>query len=189
MKCQLKICLLFLFICNCAVVFSQTAYTLTPSQKNEDCTKGSAAIDIQGLQSTDTITVAWSNGQSGVFSITDIDAGNYNVHVTIKNKIDTTVNFAVTKEKCKVVASNHFTPNGDSYNDTWQLGNTDRYPNFELYVFNKWGQQVHSQKGNYTPWDGKWNGINVLDGTYYFVFYYDGGNKHDFVKGDVTILR
>jgi hypothetical protein len=48
---------------------------------------------------------------------------------------------------------------------------------------------VHSQKGTYTPWDGKWNGINVLDGTYYYVFYYDGGNKHDLVKGDVTILR
>jgi gliding motility-associated-like protein len=169
--------------------YSQSSYTLTPSQKNEDCTKGAAGIDVQGLQTTDTLTIDWSNGQSAVSSINDLSEGDYNAHVIIKNKLDTTVNYKIEKEKCKVVASNHFTPNGDNYNDVWQLANTQYYPNFELYVFNKWGQQVHSQKGSYTPWDGKWNGINALDGTYYYVFYYDGNNKHDLAKGDVTILR
>ena len=48
---------------------------------------------------------------------------------------------------------------------------------------------MHSQKGTYTPWDGKWNGIHVPDGTYYYVFYYDGGHKNKHVKGDVTVLR
>lgn len=185
---RFKVILLFCLF-SCMYGKSQSSYNLTPSQKNEDCTKGAAGIDIQGIQSNDTVNVTWSNGQANVNSISDLDAGNYNVHVVIKNKLDTTINYSINKDKCKVYPSNHFTPNGDNYNDTWQVGNTQYYPNFELYVFNKWGQQVHSQKGSYTPWDGKWNGINALDGTYYYVFYYDAGNKHDFVKGDVTILR
>ena len=48
---------------------------------------------------------------------------------------------------------------------------------------------MHSQKQNYTPWNGTWNGVNVLDGTYYYVFYYDGSNKDKIIKGDITVLR
>ncbi|MBA3663090.1 MAG: gliding motility-associated C-terminal domain-containing protein [Bacteroidetes bacterium] len=177
------------FLCLAPSIFCQNTYTFNPGQKNEDCTKGSAAVEILSPQAGDTITITWSNGQTGVLSISNLSAGNYNVHVVIKNKLDTTLNYKIEKEKCRVGLSNHFTPNGDEYNDLWQLSNVHEYPKFELYVFNKWGQQVHSQKGSYTPWDGKWNGINALDGTYYYVFYYDGGNKHDFEKGDVTILR
>jgi gliding motility-associated-like protein len=109
--------------------------------------------------------------------------------VTINGSLDTTITIKVEKDKCKVVMSNHFTPNGDSYNDVWSVGNTQYYPKFELFVFNKWGQQVHSQRGTFEAWDGKWNGINVPDGTYYYVFYYDSGNKRELEKGDVTILR
>lgn len=186
-----KLCgvILFLIVCLCGGADAQNSYTLTPMQVNEECAKGSAAIKIDGLQANDTLTIVWSNNQTGVTSIKDLSAGNYSVHVVIKNKIDTVIKYVIEKEKCKVSIPNHFTPNSDNYNDLWQLGATENYPNFELYVFNKWGQQVHSQKGSFTPWDGKWNGINVLDGTYYYVFYYDGGNKRDLIKGDVTILR
>lgn len=170
-------------------ITAQNSYTFSAQTQNANCAKGSAGISIGGLQSSDTLTILWSNGQSGVFSINSLEPGSYNVHINIKNKIDTTFNYTIEQEKCEVGLDNHFTPNGDAYNDLWQVTNTQNYPKFELYVFNKWGQQVHSQKGSYTPWDGNWNGINALDGTYYYVFYYDGGNKNDFIKGDVTILR
>jgi gliding motility-associated-like protein len=174
----------FTFTC-----YSQGSYTLSPSETNEGCNKGSAGIQITGLQTNDTLTVIWSTGQTGVFSIGNLNAGNYSVHVTIKGKLDSTINITVGKEDCLVYISKSFTPNSDNYNDFWQISNTEYYPNFELFVFNKWGQQVHSERGTYTPWDGKWNGINAPDGTYYYVFYYDGGNKNKLLKGDVTVLR
>lgn len=180
---------LFIFFSLSALFMSGQNYTLTSSQTNEKCAKGTAGIIISGVQTNDTLSIAWSNGQTDVTSISGLSAGNYSVHVVIKNKLDTTIHYTIAKEKCDVGIPNHFTPNGDNYNDTWSLTRTENYPNFELYVFNKWGQQVHSQKGSYSPWDGKWNGINVLDATYYYVFYYDGGNKNDLIKGDVTILR
>jgi gliding motility-associated-like protein len=171
-----------LFICQ------KSYYFFTLSKADVQCGKGSAGIQIDTLKTTDTLQITWSNGQTDVYTINNLEEGNYSVHVIIKNKKDTTLNFKIEKQVCPVLISNHFTPNGDNYNDTWQIANISNYPKFELFVFNKWGQQIHSQKGNYTPWDGNWNGIKVPDGTYYYVFYYESG-KNDILKGDVTILR
>jgi gliding motility-associated-like protein len=169
------------------------SYTITTETSKEACEKGAAGLKLEGYGTSDSVFVEWSNGQKNVFVITDLNAGHYNVHIRIKNNVDTvmldtTIFMEVEKEQCSVAMANHFTPNGDDYNDTWKSVNTEYYPDFELYVYNKWGQQVHSQKHTYTPWDGKWNGINVPDGTYYYVFYYDGSRRRH-VKGDLTILR
>ncbi len=168
--------------------YSQSGHTITAGASNEECTKGAAAVNIEGLLPGDALTITWSTGQTGVFSIDNLEAGSYYVYVKL-NSTDTTINLKVTKEPCKVTVFNHFTPNDDGYNDHWQIGNWEFYPKFELFVFNKWGQQVHKQKGTYTPWDGTWNGIHVPDGTYYYVFYYEGSHKNHLVKGDVAILR
>jgi trimeric autotransporter adhesin len=185
----------FIFLCM-PVAYAQSAYKVTPQSSNEECRKGAASVQLTGLQTTDSYTITWSTGQTNVFSLSELSGGDYSVKVQVKTigdttntmKLDTTIQFKIEKEECLVVFNNHFTPNGDNYNDSWAGSKTEYYPNFQLFVFNKWGQQVHSQKGSYTPWDGKWNGINVPDGTYYYIFYYDGGSgKH--IKGDVTILR
>lgn len=178
--------LIFLFFFS-ELLVSQN-YNFTLSKVNENCEKGTAYIQVDTLKTTDTLVINWSTGQTGLNSINNLVEGDYFVTVSIKHKKDTTLFFKIEKEVCKVIINNHFTPNGDNYNDTWQVSNTENYPKFELFVFNKWGQQVHSQKGTYSPWDGKLNGLKVVDGTYYYVFYYEAG-KNDILKGDVTILR
>lgn len=154
---------------------------------NEKCTKGEAAVTISGGKTPYNIN--WSNGKSNTSGIKDLSEGDYSVTVTDSSGRDTTITFSIKKEECPVFFYNHFTPNGDNYNDTWQSANTQHFPEFELYVYNKWGQQVHFQKNNYVPWDGYWNGVQVPDGTYYYVFFYKGSDKDKFLKGDVSILR
>lgn len=182
------------FLLVSAGCFSQT-YTITTEHKDVDCTKGAAAVKVENFITSDSYTITWSNGQTNVTSINELPEGDYNVNIKVKNTTDTTRNLdstlaiKVEKTECEVFINNHFTPNGDLYNDTWSISRTEYYPNFELFVFNKWGQRVHSQKGTYTPWDGTWNSINVPDGTYYYIFYYEGSDKGRIEKGDVTILR
>jgi gliding motility-associated-like protein len=159
------------------------------SLANEECSKGAAGIQIAGLLPSDAVATYWSNDVYNVNAVNNLGAGSYFVHIIINNTTDTTINFIIEKIECKVIVASHFTPNGDNYNDYLQISNIQNYPNFELFIFNKWGQQVHSQKQNYTPWNGTWNGVNVLDGTYYYVFYYDGSNKDKIIKGDITVLR
>ncbi len=184
-------------LCLANSFIGQNNYVFNFAKIDEQCSKGAAGLQIDTVKSTDMLTIDWSNGQSGVFSINDLDKGDYSVHVVIKaqpdtvllTKVDTTIKFKIEKVECPVVVSNQFTPNDDNYNDHLQIYNIDKYPKFALYIYNKWGQQVHSQKENYIPWDGTWNGIKVLDDTYYYVFYYDGGDKNKLLKGDITILR
>ncbi|MBP9069144.1 MAG: gliding motility-associated C-terminal domain-containing protein [Bacteroidia bacterium] len=163
--------------------FSSQTLSVQFSKLDQSCEKGSAGVQI--LSGKQPITIQWSTGVTNVSSINDLVEGDYSV--TVKDSVlkDTVINFKIEKLECKVIVANHFTPNGDNYNDAWQIAQTTYYPEFELYVFNKWGQQVHSQKGTYIPWDG---GV-VADGTYYYVFYFKGSDKNKFLKGDVTILR
>lgn len=154
---------------------------------NHICEKGAASVQITGGRNPHNIK--WSNGKLMDQYIKDLEAGDYSVIVTDSTVKDTTIYFKIEKEDCKVFINNHFTPNGDNYNDNWTIFNWQFYPDFELYVFNKWGQQVHSQKKTYIPWTGEWLGINAADGTYYYVFYFTGSDKNKFLKGDVTILR
>ncbi len=165
------------------------SYPIILTKTDESCSKGAAIVQIDSIKTNDTLTLKWSNGEKNVLSIANLDAGDYSVQIKIKNKKDTTINFKVDKVECPVIISNHFTPNGDNYNDRWEIFNVYKFPKFEVFVFNKWGQEIHNQKNNYVPWDGTWQGIAVADGTYYYVFYFEANNKKNYLKGSVTILR
>jgi gliding motility-associated-like protein len=81
-----------------------------------------------------------------------------------------------------------FTPNGDQYNDAWQIDNLYLYPNVQVLVFNKWGNVVHEQNGTYEPWDGNINGQVAPSGTYFWVInpnYLD----REAARGNVTIVK
>lgn len=81
-----------------------------------------------------------------------------------------------------------FSPNGDSYNDSWKIPDTDSYPDCTMTIYDGHGSQVYQQKGynssNY--WDGTYNGKNVPDGTYFYVF---GCPNLKPVTGNVLIVR
>jgi gliding motility-associated-like protein len=83
---------------------------------------------------------------------------------------------------------NTFTPNGDGYNDVWEI---DLLPNFDqsvLEVYNTAGQLVHRNVGYSKPWDGTRNGAKLPAGTYYYVIDLKA-SKTDKITGYITIIR
>lgn len=175
--------------------FSQVPYQFSIDKSDEGCEKASASLHITGTDPHDKITINWSNGQQNSVNVFGLDAGDFSVYIrivhtdSIEHTKDTTIYFSIEKLLCQVTVAKFFSPNSDGYNDLLGINNVSKYPNFELQIFNKWGQKVHSQTNQYTPWDGKWNGIELPDGTYYFVFFYNASDKTKLEKGDVTILR
>lgn len=172
----------------------QNNYGFEISKTPAECARGSAILTISGTEPNDSISIVWSTGEQNVNQISNLNEGDFSVSISINPaadsiQVDTTLRFKIEKELCKVSVSNHFTPNGDDYNDVLQITYVNNHPNFEFEVFNKWGQRVHFQKSTYVPWDGKWAGTNVPDGTYYYVFFYDASDKNKLVKGSITILR
>jgi len=176
--------------------FAQPTYQFALTTTSDMCLKASAGIEIIGTEAADSVRISWSNGETNTKRVYELKSGEYSVNVWIRHKQDTvflikdtTFYFTIEKELCAVTVDKYFSPNDDKYHDLLIISNTQYYPDFELSIFNKWGQQVHHQKKEYTPWDGTWNGIPMPDGTYFYVFFYDSAKKKDLIKGDITILR
>lgn len=188
------ICFVVLF--NYSSVFAQAKFEFTVTTVAEQCYKGSADVVIEKPERYDSIAVQFSAGTStSKYSTTQLSAGDYRMHLflrladTTKQKIDTVVVFTVEKETCPIYLPKYFSPNGDNYADYFEIGNITFYPEFELSIYNRQGTRVHHQENEYEPWDGRWLGAPLPDGTYYYIFHYSKKNKTNVVQGDVTILR
>jgi gliding motility-associated-like protein len=86
-----------------------------------------------------------------------------------------------------VIIPNAFSPNGDGVNDTWNIKALTSYDNYELSVFNRYGQKVLDTKSYSKPWDGTFNGRALPVGTYYYLIDLHLGLPK--LKGYVVILR
>ncbi len=58
-----------------------------------------------------------------------------------------------------------FTPDGDGLNEVFEV-NARFVSRFEIMIFNRWGELVFQSNDINTPWDGRYNGNVVQDGTY-----------------------
>ncbi|MEM9885469.1 MAG: HYR domain-containing protein [Bacteroidota bacterium] len=97
------------------------------------------------------------------------------------------VNVVFPPELC--VVADFITPNGDSKNDRLIISCAEagEYPNNELIIFNKWGDEVFRASPYENDWDGTYNGEDLPDGTYYYVFIPEVGL--DAQKGFITLFR
>ncbi len=82
---------------------------------------------------------------------------------------------------------NAFSPNGDQLNDTWSIPALAAYPDFELYVFNRYGEVVFSTKGNNLPWDGRFKGKLLPTGAYPYLVKLNVPNQ--LFKGMLMIIH
>ena len=63
---------------------------------------------------------------------------------------------------------NTLTPNGDGFNDTWEIPGINDYPGAEVVIHDRWGQIVYRAIGYREPWDGTNKGKKLSEGTYYY---------------------
>jgi len=63
------------------------------------------------------------------------------------------------------------TPNGDGINDTWMIYNIENYPNNQVFIYNRYGEEVYRKKGYLNTWNGRKQGNTgkaLPDNTAYF---------------------
>ncbi len=78
-----------------------------------------------------------------------------------------------------------FTPNGDGFNDRWEIHNIRFHALQQVTVYNRFGQKVYECRNDFIPWDGKVNG-EIIQGTYlYELIFADGQKKY----GQLTLLQ
>jgi gliding motility-associated-like protein len=84
---------------------------------------------------------------------------------------------------------NVITPNKDGLNDAWELdGILQECLEYELWIFNRWGQEMYYRKGTKHSWEGKSKKDEDLPaGTYFFLLISDAYDVYK--KGTITIVR
>lgn len=177
--------ILILIFVELTVAYSQNL-SVSFIKTEKVCELGEATVTI--ISGAQPVHILWSNG-SILNSIDQLEEGDYSVKITDDQNNDTTLFFTIGKLICEPVAENHFTPNSDGFNDTWSISRLENFPEFDLFVYNRWGQQVHHQMNVYSPWDGRNFSLPLPDATYYYILYFSKTDKNKFIKGDISIIR
>jgi gliding motility-associated-like protein len=86
-----------------------------------------------------------------------------------------------------IFVPNAFTPNGDGFNDTWNIPALAAYPYFEVSVYGRWGGQIFHTRNIAKGWDGKFKGKTLPAGAYIYII--NTGTMQDVIKGSVMIVR
>ena len=108
---------------------------------------GSVLVIDKSSGSIPIATYLWSNGAITP-SILDLCPNTYTVTVSTLSgceKINSATIVAST-EIAPLTIVNTFSPNGDGINDIWVIKNIELYPDNELTVINRWGNEVYSCK-------------------------------------------
>jgi gliding motility-associated-like protein len=135
-------------------------------------------------------TYRWSTGET-TRTIQVDKPGKYWVKITNRcSSTADTANLVFIRQDVSAFIPNVFTPNGDGYNDRFELSVLNT-PAYSLSIVNRWGKQVYYSRNPFGYWDGRVNGgEEAAPGMYFWrVTATDCRNQPITYKGFVSILR
>lgn len=115
----------------------------------------------------------------------------YTVTVTDDNGCVSTDEVTVYVSNTPVIVfPNAFTPNGDGFNDFYNLVNRGVLAALDLQIYNRWGEMIYEGNLGSTGWDGTFNGETQPVGTYAYMFSASDfdGNTYT-AQGNFTLVR
>lgn len=104
---------------------------------------------------------------------------------------DTTTNCLIIEPDFKLYIPSAFTPNSDGRNETFKpIGQYIK--TFEMYIFNRWGEQIFHSTNLNQGWNGEVNGTGQIgqeDVYIYKIMVTDAENAQHSYVGNVTLLK
>jgi gliding motility-associated-like protein len=136
-----------------------------------------------------------SSAQNPYFTFPEGEVGQYPITLVVYTEFGCTD--SVTYEMniipdVLMFAPNSFTPDGDEFNQQWtyHISGIDIY-DFELLIFNRWGQIIWESHDPSVSWDGAYKGEIVPAGTYTWIARTKdliNDNKREFF-GHINVIR
>ena len=121
--------------------------------------------------------------------------GQYTVYLTVTDNLgctDTTSRILTVESDVLSFIPNTFTPDGDEHNQDWgfNFAGIDEY-NFNLYIFNRWGEIIWESHNPNETWDGTYNGLLVQQGIYAWKIEFGVVNTDErrSINGFVNVIR
>lgn len=99
------------------------------------------------------------SGSESKYRVTAYQKGNNEV-MSISNEVEIT-------PAALMYVPNAFTPNGDGLNDTFG-GTGEGITEYNLQIFNRWGNLIFESNDMKTQWDGNYNNGIAPIGVYFY---------------------
>ena len=143
----------------------------------------SLEVTVTGLGNYEYSLDGINYQQSNVFY--GLYPGTYTVYISDKNGC------GVTEKEVDILgAPQFFTPNGDGFNDHWQIINVTKRPGTMVNIYDRYGKLIASINSAGPGWDGTYNGKPAIATDYWYIAHVkelDGNFRK--VKGHFTLKR
>jgi gliding motility-associated-like protein len=165
--------------------------TITVTASN----KATFTVDVVDLSDVNTVTVNATGPGVYQYSLDEpngfwqdsnffpnVPAGIHVVYVNDKNGCG-----SVHQEIVLVGVPKFFTPNGDSYNDVWEIKGVSKYPQAEVQLFDRYGKYITTLNTINRSWDGTYNSSPLPADDYWYII--NLGNGKPEIKGHFSLKR
>lgn len=153
-------------------------------------------IDIVDLNDSNTITITVSGTGNYEYSLDEntgpfqtsnifenVAAGIHDVFINDQNGCG-----LVQKTVAVIGVPKFFTPNGDGYNDYWNLKGVNNTLNSKsvIYIFDRYGKLLKELNPNSSGWNGTFNGKPLPSDDYWYTIKLEDNRE---VKGHFSLKR
>lgn len=176
---------------NCSSVFN---FTTQNSLVPNSITANPSELIAFGIENTITASASpasldylysldgYSWQESNVF--TNITEGEYTLSVLNK--------FGCGQASTTIVVADFppfFTPNGDGFNDTWNIKGARALDFISIQIFDRYGKLIKQLDPNGAGWDGTFNGNQLPSSDYWFKLIYTKDNVTKEFKNHFSLKR
>ena len=185
-------------------MYSVTVFNIIKGYSECSVTETIQVLDIEIPKSYEVTTKDWTTNENSIqievdgtenylFSIdgdvyqssntfNNLEAGDYIVYV--KNETDCLL---YSEEVYLLNYPKFFTPNNDGYNDYWKINFSEKEPQTEVHIFDRYGKLIIKLNATSSGWDGTLNGQLLATSDYWFIVNRPSKNKK--YKGHFTLKR
>ncbi len=155
------------------------------------------SIDIVDLVDWNTVTVNLTSNSYGDY-VYSLDHMNTYQASNVFNNVPSGIHTVYIKDLngCPIASQviavtgipNFFTPNGDGFNDTWNVKGIGQgfNPNTVVLIFDRYGKLIKQLGADGSGWDGTYNGQPLPSADYWYIVKLDDGRS---VKGHFSLKR
>jgi gliding motility-associated-like protein len=100
-----------------------------------------------------------------------------------------TVNY-FSSNLSKIFFPNAFSPNGDDVNDCFKLQHQHNFKNYNLKIFNRFGNLIYESDNADDCWNGEASNNQIVDlGTYFYIATMQNECGQLVLKGDIAVIK
>jgi gliding motility-associated-like protein len=163
------------------IVVGSAIATIENIEITDFSSSNSALIEVNGIGSYEYSLDGINYQDNNLFI--NLEPGEYTVYVNDKNGCGLVIETFYILNYPKF-----FTPNGDGYNDIWQIKNLDKrgFENAKITIFDRYGNLIKQINNQNDFWDGTLRGNNLPSQDYWFVLALPNGKT---VRGHFSLIR